>query len=278
MLERVRGAAVPRPTTWPCSTSTASSTSAVRRSRAPPSTWPRPGRPGCGWRSSPTTPRARPSDVADAPARARGRGGARRRGHLGPGGRAGAARPARRRGAAVVLLGGAGWTRRSRRRTWSRSRSATTRVALVSRLRPRRARGATIMRAAVRIRDGLPWVASNTDLTHPDDLRRRRRATACWSACCGEFSGRASRSWRASRSGRCSTRRSAGWAAAAADGGRPAGHRHRGRASTPDCDSPAGDDRRDRAGRAGGGAARRSGRRTSRRTWAGCSSRTRPRR
>ena len=71
-----------------------------------------------------------------------------------------------------------------------------------------------IMRGAVLIRDGLPWVASNTDLTIPTadgvapghgvlvqmlaGLRRRR---AAW--------------WPASRSGRCSTRPYGGWAATA---------------------------------------------------------------
>ncbi len=66
-----------------------------------------------------------------------------------------------------------------------------------------------IMRAAVRVRDGLPWVASNTDLTLPTPdgtapghgvlvrhAVRLRRAS--------------SRSWPASRRGRSSTRRCAG--------------------------------------------------------------------
>src|SRR5262249_45240352 len=49
----------PAPTTWRCSTSTGSSTSAPQRSPVPRTRWPRRRRGACGWRSSPTTPPAR---------------------------------------------------------------------------------------------------------------------------------------------------------------------------------------------------------------------------
>ena len=111
-----------------------------------------------------------------------------------------------------------------------------------------------IMRAAVRIQDGLWWVASNTDLTFPttfgvapghgvlvETLRRftRRRA-----------SGRRQAGPAAPRRDGAPVR----WRAAA-DGRRPARHRHRGCARGRGR-LAAGDDGRDRAGRAGGGRAR----------------------
>ena len=40
-----------------------------------------------------------------------------------------------------------------------------------------------VMRVATRIRDGLPWVASNTDLSLPDPRRHRRRDTGRWCGC-----------------------------------------------------------------------------------------------
>ena len=66
-----------------------------------------------------------------------------------------------------------------------------------------------VMRAAVLVRDGLPWVASNTDLTIPTAVRHRpgpRRAGRG----AAEFSGVRARWWPASPNGRCSTRRSDG--------------------------------------------------------------------
>ena len=85
-------------TTWRCSTSTGSSTSAATRSPARRSTWPRPGRPGCGSRSSPTTRRGPPATVAE---HLRELGVGRRPGRrrdVGAGGRPAARGAARRRG------------------------------------------------------------------------------------------------------------------------------------------------------------------------------------
>ena len=125
------------------------------------------------------------------------------------------------------------------------------------------------MRAAVRIRDGLWWVASNTDLTIPTAfgvapghgvlVETLRRFSGVEPVVAGQAVAAAAR-----RDGPPGRRRPA------ADGRRPAGHRHRGCGQRRDR-LAAGPDRRDRAGRAGGGAGRRSGRRTSPPTSAGCS-------
>ena len=87
-----------------------------------------------------------------------------------------AARPARARRAgwscsAAGARGGA-----AARPAWCRSGSTTRRrVALVTGYGPE-VLWRDVMRAAVRVRDGLWWVASNTDLTIPTSLRRRARA------------------------------------------------------------------------------------------------------
>ena len=70
-------------------------------------------------------------------------------------------------GARVALLGGRGLRRGAARPTgWCRSESRTRREAVVSGYGPD-VLWRDIMRAGVRVRDGLWWVASNTDLTIP---------------------------------------------------------------------------------------------------------------
>ena len=118
-----------------------------------------------------------------------------------------------------------------------------------------------IMRAAVRIRDGLLWVASNTDRSIPtaygvapghgvlvDTIRELQR---------GGAGGRRQAGAAVARRDRPAGRRGA-----PADGGRPARHRHRGR---PQCRAGlvAGADRCDRPRRAGRRRGRSSDRRTS---------------
>ena len=172
-----------------------------------------------------------------------------RRRHLRPGGGAAARRASSPDGAAVFVHRRRGPRGRARAseglrpvqdlRGRSRSRwSPASRPDL---------RWATVIAGAILVRDGLPWVASNTDLTVPDARRARARATACWSSVVARVRRAASRWWPASRSRRCSRRRCAGSAASArwwsATGWTPTS-----RAPTaPGYDSPAGDDRRDRA-------------------------------
>ena len=131
---------------------------------------------------------------------------------LGAGGGAGAGRAVRRRAPGSCCSAATGLARRWPPRGWSRWASTTRTPRRSSRGYGPDVLWRDIMRAAVRIRDGLPWVASNTDLTIPTDygvapghgvlvetIRSLRRGGP----------GR----WRASRSGRCSTRPSAGSAA-----------------------------------------------------------------
>ena len=101
-----------------------------------------------------------------------------------------------------------------------------------------------VMRAAVLVRDGLPWVASNTDLTIP---------TAYGTApghgvLVGLLGGLRRRAARGGGQARATAARRddppRGWPAAA-DGGRPPGHRHRRRRQRRR-GQPAGDDRGDR--------------------------------
>ena len=205
-----------------------------------------------------------------------GRGG--RRGHLGPGRRAGAGASASARARRVALLGADGLRGGAARRRASSRSPCPTRT-------PRRGdaataptcRGATSCGRAVRIRDGLPWVASNTDRTIPTaygvapghgvlvetirELQRRR-------------AGRR----RQAASGRCWTRPSGGSA-----GERPLmvgdrldtdieGARNAGLDSLLVLTGVTG------LAELVGGAGRRSDRRTSPPTSPGCSSRTAPRR
>ena len=103
---------------------------------------------------------------------------------------------------------------------------------------------------------------------HPDGLRRRRRATGCWSRRCRRFTGVRAGGGRQAAAAAARRDGAPGRRRAPADGGRPAGHRHRGRAQRRRR-LAAGADRRDRAGRAGGRAGPSCDRRTSRPTWRG---------
>ena len=71
-----------------------------------------------------------------------------------------------------------------------------------------------IMRAATLVKGGLPYVASNTDLTIPTDYGLAPGHGVLVKAIVRLRRGR-SRSWPASRRARCSTRPSGGWAATA---------------------------------------------------------------
>ena len=129
--------------------------------------------------------------------------------HVGAGGRAPAAASGSATGARVVLLGGAGLEAALLEAGLVPVGAEDDAVAVVSGYGPE-VLWRDIMRVAVRVRDGLPWVASNADLTIPTafgvapghgvlvetlaTVRRRRR-----------------RSWPASRSDRCSTRPCGGW-------------------------------------------------------------------
>ena len=185
-----------------------------RRGRRPgraASTWPRPGRPGCGSRSSPTTRRGRRRRSPSTCASWGWTRDAGRRGHLGPGGRPAAGRPARRRAPGSRCSAPTGSRRRCAAEGWSRSRSSDDAEAMVTRLRTRRAlarhhagRGADPGRAAVGGQQHRP--------DHPDGRTAWRPATACWWRRCAAFSG-VEPGWRASPSARCSTRPCAAWAA-----------------------------------------------------------------
>ena len=193
------------------------------------STWRRRGRPGCGSRSSPTTPRGRRPTVAE---------------HLRELGRRGrtpddvvtSAQAAARVLARAARRGCAGWS------CWAAGGlvEAVAAAGLVPVGVEDDAEAVVtgygpdvpwrhIMRAAVRIRDGLWWVASNTDLTIPtafgvapghgvlvETLRRFTGVEPGGGRQAGPAAARRDRAplrWRA-----------------AADGRRPARHRHRGRA------------------------------------------------
>ena len=200
-----------RRTTSRCSTSTAWCTSAATRCRAPRSTSRAARTPACSSPSSPTTPPGRPTTVA-AHLRELGVDAAdERRRHLRPGRRAAAERAAARR---------CGGLRHRRRGPAGRAARAGLRpvqdpteepAAVVSGFHAD-LRWSTVIAGAILVRDGLPWVASNTDLTVPTPRRARARATARWSAW-SRGSPSASRWSPASRSRRCSRRRCAGSAA-----------------------------------------------------------------
>ena len=129
-------------------------------------------------------------------------------------------------------------------------------------------RWAAIMRAAVRIRDGLPWVASNTDAHDPDGVRGRARATASrWRCCAGSPGVDPVVAGKPERPLLDETVRRVGGQRPLMVGDRLdtdiEGARHVGAGLA------AGAHRRDRAGRAGRGAGGASGRRTSPPTWTG---------
>ena len=129
-------------------------------------------------------------------------------------------------------------------------------------------RWSTVIAGAILVRDGLPWVASNTDLTVPTprgSRARQRRPGRAWSP----GSRTASRWWPASRSRRCSRRRCA---ASAGSGRWWSGTGSTPTSRAPNSDrlrQPAGDDRGDRPRPAGRRGARTCARRTSQPTWAG---------
>ncbi len=179
-------------------------------------------------------------------------------------------RPGWRGRPGAPVRGSCAWVLPASRRRWSRRVwcpvGATDDAAgRRHRLRARAVAWRAIMRTAVRVRDGLPWIASNTDHDDPDGLRDRARAR-----CPGRDDERGSRGVTPVVAGKPArplldetVRRVGG--EPAADGRRPARHRHRGcpqrrarLAARPDRgDRPAGARRR---------AARRCGRRTSRAT------------
>ena len=168
----------------------------------------------CTSPTSPTTPRGPPDAVAAAPARPRRRGRRRRRGHLGPGGGAAARRAAARgvRGVRHRRHGPRGRARRARGCAPVQDADAEP-VAVVSGFSAD-LRWSTVIAGAILVRDGLPWVASNTDLTVPDARTAPAPATAPSSAW-SPGSRTASRWSRASRGRRCSRRRCAGSAGSA---------------------------------------------------------------
>ena len=239
------------------------------RARAP---GPRPRRPGCGSRSSPTTRSRPPARVAEHLRELGVDAAPDGRGHLGPGRRPGAARSgsAPAPGSCCSVPTGCG-RRSSEEGLVAGPVSEEDAAAVVTGYGPD-VLWRDIMRAAVRIRDGLPWVASNTDLTIPtaygvapghgvlvETIRRLQRR--------GARRGRQAGAAAARRD------RPPGRRRAAADGRRPARHRHRG-CPQRRARLAAGADRGDRAGRAGRRRGPRSGRRTSPPTWPGCSRRT----
>ena len=81
--------------------------------------------------------------------------------------------------------------------------------------------------AAYAVQRGVPWFASNTDLTIPKERGIAPGNGALVEVVRTAAGGR--RRWRASRSRRCTGRRCCGPAPAAAGDRRPARHRHRGR-------------------------------------------------
>ena len=137
----------------------------------------------------------------------------RGRGHLRPGGGPRAGRPAR-----PGEPGAAARRRRARREALAeeglepvRSPTTTTVAAVVTGYGPD-VLWRDIMRAAVLIRDGLPWVASNTDMTIPTSFGVGA-GPRCAGADARSSSPGSTPRWPASRRARCSTRRCAGSAA-----------------------------------------------------------------
>ena len=160
-----RGSHWSGPTTWRCSTSTASSTSAARRSRGPRSRLAEAR--AAGQRLAYVTNNASrpPEDVA---AHLRELGVDADPSDVVTSAQA-AARLLRERfgaGAAVALLGGRGLESALRAEGLVPVAVQDDAVALVSGYGPE-VLWREVMRAAVLVRDGLPWVASNTDLTIP---------------------------------------------------------------------------------------------------------------
>ena len=168
------------PTTWRCSTSTASvyvgPGRRARRRRAPAR---RPPAPGCGWPTSPTTPPA-PRQVGRHLASSACRRGERRR-HLRPGGRAAARRAVRARLRGLRdRWGRAGQALRGGGPAAGVSHRTTDPVAVVSGVQPRPAAGGRSSRAPSWWPAGCPgWPPTPTARCR----RRagRARATACWS-------------------------------------------------------------------------------------------------
>ena len=228
---------------------------AATRCRARPSTSPRPGPPGCGSRSSPTTRRGRrrrwrrtcassgsPADADDVVTSAQAAARVLRR-------------AARRRargwccwaaaGSSAALRGGGPG---AGRRVDDDAEAVVTGYGPdVLLARHHAGRGADPRRAVVGRQQHRP--------DDPDGVRRGARATACWSRRCGGSAG-SSRWWPASRPGRCSTRPCAG-----CGGERPLMVGDRldtdiEGAHNAGVDSLLVLTGRDRAGRAGGGAAR----------------------
>ena len=240
----------PPPTTSRCSISTGSSTSAGRQFRAPPSTSPTPAGPAYASRSSPTTPPGPPTTSPPTCASSASTPAPTTWSH----------RPRRRRGCcATGSARGPPWPCWVAAGSMPRFAAETLvpvsvgddAVALVSGYGPD-VLWRDVMRAAVLVRDGLPWVASNTDLTIPTTYGTAP-GHGVLVGLLREFTGV-----------RADSRREAGTAAArrddppggrepTADGGRPARHRHR-RRDQRRLRQPAGDDRGDRPGPAGGGA------------------------
>ena len=190
-------------------------------------------------------------DRGGAPARPRGRRARRGRRHQRPGRGAAARRPAADREPGVPDR----WCRGSRRRcasvAWCRSPSRRTRCRGRARATARRCRGSGWSRASILVRAGLPWVASNTDMTHPD--RDGGRAGQ-------RHPGAAGRGVRRPGAGGGRQADAAavrgdpgpGRRRASAGGRGPAGHRHRG-CGHDGLGQPAGAHRRDRARGAGPG-------------------------
>ena len=185
MLGTSETAAVPRRTTWRCSTSTASSTSAADAVPGAPEALAAARSAGMHLAFVTNNAARTPDAVADAPAPT-----SASTPHdedvvtSRPGRRPAAGRPARRRAPRSSLLG----ARRARggaaraRACEPVTRSTTTSAAVAQGYGPEVPwRGDHA--GAVLVRDGLPWVASNTDLTIPTAVGIGARATAPWSSC-----------------------------------------------------------------------------------------------
>ena len=169
-----------------------------------------------------------PEHGGGAPDRARRAGEGRGRGDLGAGGLPAAARAARGRARRWLCWAGPGSRWRCGRRAWSRCAVDDSGAqALVTGYGPD-VLWRDVMRAAVRVRDGLSWVASNTDYTIPTAYGvapGHGMLVQSLSA----FSGVAAGGGRQAGPTAARRDRPAGGRRAPADGGRPAGHRHRGR-------------------------------------------------
>ena len=152
-----------------------------------------------------------PAAVAAPPARARRRGRTSRRRDVGPGGGARWSPTECRRARAVLVVGGEGLivALRGARPGAGDARATTT--------RPRSSRASTrsvgwelLAEAAYAVRAGVPWIASNLDLTVPTARGHRAGQRRPGQRGRRRRSGASRTSSPASRSGRCSTRRSAG--------------------------------------------------------------------